>query len=153
MWEWTIKKAWVLKSWCFQIVVLEKTLVPWTARSKQSILKEINPEYSLEGVLLKLKLQATWYEEPTHWKTAWCWQRVKAKGEEGGKGWDSWTASPTQGTWIWANSQEMVKDREARCVAVHAVTKSRTQATEQQQNKIFRGVQRKGPGQCNFFRK
>ena len=40
-------------------MVLEKTLVPWTARSKQSILKEINPEYSLEGVLLKLKLQAT----------------------------------------------------------------------------------------------
>ena len=108
--SWIIKKAWVLKSWCFQIVVLEKTLVPWTARSKQSILKEINPEYSLEGLLLKLKLQATWYEEPTHWKRPWWWQRLKAKGEGGGKGWDSWIASPTQGTWIWANCQEMVKD-------------------------------------------
>ena len=52
-------KDWVPKNWCFWTVVLEKTLEsPWTAkRSKQSILKEISPEYSLEGLMLKLKLQ------------------------------------------------------------------------------------------------
>ena len=53
------KEDWVLKNWCFQIVVLERLLrVPWMARrSNQSILKEINLEYSLEGLMLKLKLQ------------------------------------------------------------------------------------------------
>ena len=53
-------EGWVLKNWCFRIVVLEKTLlrVPWTAwRSNQSILKGINPEYLLKGLLLQLKLQ------------------------------------------------------------------------------------------------
>ena len=53
-------KVWAPKNWCFQTVVLEKRLlrVPWTARkSNQSILKEINPEYSSEGLMLKLKLQ------------------------------------------------------------------------------------------------
>ena len=59
MWESDHKEGWVLKNWCFWPVVLEKILrVPWTARrSSQSILKEISPEYSLEGLMLKLKLQ------------------------------------------------------------------------------------------------
>ena len=57
MWELEHKEGWTLKNWCFWIV--QKTLEsPWTARrSNQSILKEINPEYSLEGLMLKLKLQ------------------------------------------------------------------------------------------------
>ena len=57
IWELDHKEGWVPKNWRLQTVVLEKTLkVPWTARrSSQSILKEINPEYSLEA--LKLKLQ------------------------------------------------------------------------------------------------
>ena len=52
------KQSWVPKNWCFWTVVLEKSLerVPWTARrSNQSILKEINPEYSLERLILKLQ--------------------------------------------------------------------------------------------------
>ena len=59
MWELDHKEVWVAKDWCFWTMVLEKTLAsPWTARrSNQSILKEINPEYSLEGLMLKLKLQ------------------------------------------------------------------------------------------------
>ena len=59
MWELDYKESWALKNWCFWTVVLEKTLEsPWTARrSNQSILKEISPEYSLEGLMLKLKLQ------------------------------------------------------------------------------------------------
>ena len=60
LWELDHKVSWVLKNWCFWTVVLERLLrVSWTARrSNQSILKEINPEYSLEGLRLKLKL---WY--------------------------------------------------------------------------------------------
>ena len=47
---------------------------------------------------------ATWCEELTHWKRPWCWERLKA-GEEGDdKGWDSWMASPTWWTWVWASS-------------------------------------------------
>ena len=59
LWELDHKEGWMWKNWCFWVVVLEKTLEsPWTARrSNQSILKEISSEYSLEGLLLKLKLQ------------------------------------------------------------------------------------------------
>ena len=59
MWELDYKESWALKNWCFWIVMLEKILrVPWTTRiSNQFILKEISPEYSLEGQMLKLKLQ------------------------------------------------------------------------------------------------
>ena len=59
MWELDHKEGWALKNWCFQNVVLEKILEsPWTARRpNQSILKEISPEYSPEGLMLKLKLQ------------------------------------------------------------------------------------------------
>ena len=60
IWELDYKESWVLKNWCFWTVVLENTLdrVPWTARrSNQSILKKMNPEYSLERLILKLKLQ------------------------------------------------------------------------------------------------
>ena len=47
----------------------------------------------------------TWYEEPTHWKRPWCWERLRAGGEGGNRGWDGWIASPTQWTRIWANSR------------------------------------------------
>jgi len=60
MWELDHKEGWSLKNWRFQMMVLERRLlrVPWTARrSNESILKEINPEYSLEGLILELKLQ------------------------------------------------------------------------------------------------
>ena len=58
MWELDHKEGWISNNWCFCTVLLEKTLrVPWTARrSNQSILKEISPEYSLEGLMLRLKL-------------------------------------------------------------------------------------------------
>ena len=57
--SWTIKRSWALKNWCFWTVMFGRFLrVPWTARrSNWSILKEISPEYSLEGLLLKLKLK------------------------------------------------------------------------------------------------
>ena len=113
MWELDYKESWALKNWCFWTVVfcwieLRRLLrVPWTARrSNQSILKAISPEYSLEGLMLKLKLHtlATWCKELTHWKRPWCWERLKV-GEEGDdRGWDYWMASRTQWTWVWVNS-------------------------------------------------
>ena len=63
----------------------------------ESILKEISPEYSLEGLMLKLKLQyfghLMWYL--THWKRPWCWERLKV-GEGDNGGWVGWMASPTR---------------------------------------------------------
>ena len=75
-----------------------------TRRPNQSILKEINPEHSVEGLMLKLKLQyfGTWCEELTHWKRPWCWERLRAGGEGDDRGWDGWMASLTQWTWVWA---------------------------------------------------
>ena len=108
IWEMDYKESWAPKNWCFWTVVLEKTLrVPWIARrSSQSILKEINPEYSLEGLLLKLKLQylAAWCEELTHWKRPWSWAKLKAGGVGDDRRRDGWMVSPTQWTWVWASS-------------------------------------------------
>ena len=78
--SWTINKAECRRIdaselWCWRILLR----VPWTARrSNQSILKEISLEYSLEGLMLKLKLQylATWWKELTHLKRPWCWERL-----------------------------------------------------------------------------
>ena len=106
--SWTIKKAECQRIDAFELWCWRRFLrVPWTARrSNQSILKEISPGYSLEGRVLKLKLQylATWCEELTHWKRPWCWERFRAGGEGDNRGWDGWMASPTWWTWVWVNS-------------------------------------------------
>ena len=81
--------------------------VPWTTRrSNQSILKKINPEYSLRRLMLKLKLQ---YFGHLMWRTNSLEKTLmlgKTEGTRRGddRGWDGWMASPTQRTWIWANS-------------------------------------------------
>ena len=91
--------------------------VPWTARrSNQSILKEISPEYSLEGLMLKLKLQ---YFVHLMWRTdslerPWCWERLKAGGGDD-RGWDSWMASLTQWTWVYMDSGSFDGQRGLAC--------------------------------------
>ena len=104
--SWTIKKAECWKIDTFELWCWKRHLrVPWTARrSNQSILKEISPEYSLEGLMLKLQYLATWCKELTHLKRPWCWERLKAGGEGDNRGWDGWMASPTQWTWVWVSS-------------------------------------------------
>ena len=107
--SWTIKKAESRRIDAFELWCWRRLLrVTWTARrSNQSILKEINLEYSLEGLMLKLELHtlAARCEEPTRWKRPWCWERLKAKREEVDRGWDSRMASPTQWAWVWVNSR------------------------------------------------
>ena len=76
MWELDYKESWGPKNWCFELCCWRRLLrIPWTARrSNQSILKEISPEYSLEGLMLKLKLQyfghLMWRADS--WKRPWC---------------------------------------------------------------------------------
>ena len=82
-------------------VGLEKTLEsPLDCRrSNQSILKEISPGCSLEGLMLKpnSNTMATWCEELTHLKRLWCWERLRSGGEGDGRGWDGWLSSRTDG--------------------------------------------------------
>ena len=97
----TVKKAEHLRIDAFELWCWRRLLrVPWTARrSNQSILKEISPECSLKGVILKLKLQyfATWCEELTGW------ERLRLGGEVDNREWDGWIASLTL-SWVWASS-------------------------------------------------
>ena len=106
-WEtWTIKKAerWRIDAFELRCWRRLESLLDCKTPS-QSILKEISMKYSLEGLMLKLNFNtlATWCEELTHWKRPWCWERLKAGGEGGNRGWDGWMASPTQWTWVWAS--------------------------------------------------
>ena len=134
MWELDHKKAecWrtdAFKQWCW-----EKLLrVPWTARqSNQKILQEIIPEYSLKGLMLKLKLQYFGHlmgridlSYRSYRKRSWCWERLKARGEGDDKEWDGWMASSTR--WMSLSKlQEIVKDGGAWHAAAHRITNSGT---------------------------
>ena len=82
------KQGWTPKNWFFQTVVLEKTLgVPWTAWSYQSILKEINPESSLEGLMLKLQYFGHLMQRADSLEKTLILERLKAK-VGAGREWD-----------------------------------------------------------------
>ena len=81
--------------------------VPWIARrSNQSILKEISPEYSLEGLVLKLKLQYFDHlmQRIDSLEKTLLLGKIEGRRRRGQQGWDGWMASPTQWTWVWVNS-------------------------------------------------
>ena len=85
------KESWAPKNWCFEPWCWRGLFrVPWTARrSNHSILKEISPEYSPEGLMLlprNSNTLATWCEELTHLKRPWRWERLKAGGEGDDRG-------------------------------------------------------------------
>ena len=107
--SWTIKKAEHQRIDAFELWCWRRLLrVPWTARrSNQSILKEISSEYSLEGLMLKLKLQYFGHlmQRTDSLEKAWCWERLKAGGEREDRGWNGCMVSLTQWTWVWVNSR------------------------------------------------
>ena len=127
--NWTIKKAECRKTsalelWCWRRLMR----VPWTARrSNQSILKEINPEYSLEGLALKLKLQYFGH---------WCKDRFIGKEPDAGKDWGQEEKRVTEEEivgwhhWLvdmsYSKLWEIVKDREGWRGAIHGFTESQT---------------------------
>ena len=135
--SWTIKNGWVPQSWCLQTVVLEKTVEsPWTARrSNQSILKEISPKYSLEGLMLKLQnfghlMQSANSLEKTlmlgkiegrkrrEWQRMRWWWHHQLNGHEfkqaagDGEGLEVWCAAihvVTVSTTEWLNSKKLMQ--------------------------------------------
>ena len=112
--SWTIKKAecWRIDAfelWCWRRLLR----VPWTARrSNQFILKELswivmtilNSHWEDWCWSWNSNTLATWYEELTHWKRPWCWERLKVGVEGDDRGWDGWMASLSQWTQVWADS-------------------------------------------------
>ena len=106
--SWTIKKAehWrigAFELWCWRRLLI----VPWTARrSNQSILKEISPGCSLEGLILKLKLQSFGHpmRRTDSLEKIPIWEILKAGEEGNNRGWDGWMVSLTWWTWVWASS-------------------------------------------------
>ena len=115
MWESDYKESWVLKNWCFWTVVLEKTLEsPLDCKEIQPVHPKGNQSWIFIGRTdVKAETPILWPPDGKNWliwkdpdagKEPWCWERLRAGGEEEDRGWDGWMASPTQWTWVWVNS-------------------------------------------------
>ena len=128
--SWTIKKAECWRSDAFQLWCWKRLLrVPWTARrSNQSILKEVNPEYSLERLMLKLKLQSFDHLMRRADSLEMTLMLGKTEGRRRrGRQWTRWLDGITDSMHMSLSKlQEMVKDRETPSAAVHEFAKSWT---------------------------
>ena len=108
MWELDYKESRAPKNWCFELWCWRRLLrVPWPARrSNQSILKEISPEYSLEGLMLKLKLKYFGHlmQRTDSLEKTLMLGKIEGGRRRDNRGWGGWIASLTQWTWVWVNS-------------------------------------------------
>ena len=106
--SWTVKKAERCRTDAFELWCWRRLLrVPWTARrSNQSILKEISPGCSLEGLILKLKLQYFGHlmRRVDSFEKTLMLGKIEGRRRRGRRGWDGWMASLTPWTWVWIRS-------------------------------------------------
>ena len=109
MWDLDHKESWALKNWYFWTVVLEKTLESPLDCKK---IKPVNPKGNWPWIFIgrtdaEAEAPILWPPDVKNWligKDPECWERWKAGGEGDDRGWDGWTASPTQWAWVWVNS-------------------------------------------------
>ena len=106
--------------------------VPWTARSNQSILKEINPEYSLEGLMLELKLQYFGHlmQRADSCEKTLMLGKIEGRGRRGRQRMRWLDGIMDSMDMSFSKVQVIVKDREGWCAAFHGVAKSQTQLSE-----------------------
>ena len=129
MWDLDHKEGRVPKNWCFQAVVLKKTLEsPLDCKE----IKPVNPKGNKSWIFIgradaEDETPILWPPDVKSWLTGkdWYWNRLKERGEGGDRGWDGWMASSTQWTWVWANSRRWWKTEAWRAV-VHGVAESDT---------------------------
>ena len=140
--SWTIKKSEYQRIDAFELWCWRRLLrVPWTCKE----IKPVNPKGNQSWIFTgrdwcwswSSNNLATWWEELTHWKRPWCWKTLKAKGEEGGRGWDGWMASVTQWAWVWANSGRRWRTRKPGVLqSMDSWRVGHNWVTEQLNNKI-----------------
>ena len=110
------EESWEPKNWCFWTVVLEKTHEsPLDCKEIQLVHPKGNQSWVfIRRTGVEAETPILWPPDAKSWLIwKWCWERLKAGGEGNDRGWDGWMASPSQWTWVWVNSRELVMDREA----------------------------------------
>ena len=138
MWELDYKESWVPKNWCFWTAVLEKILEsPLDCKEIKLVHPKGNQsmnENQWEDWCWNSNTLATWCEELTRWKRPWCWEWLKAGGEEDDRGWDGWMASLTRWTWVWPESRRWWRTGKTSMLQSMGLQRVRHDwATEQQQ--------------------
>ena len=138
------KEGWAPKNW-FQTVMLEKTLEsPLDSKEIKSVNPKGNQPWIFTG-RTDAETPLLWLPDVKSWliRKDWCWERLKAGGEGGDRGWDGWMASPTWWTRVWANSRRQWRTEKPGVLqSMGSQRVGHDWATEQQQQQQVSTIRR-----------